>query len=226
MVMVGVGHRLLPMFLLSPGADERPAKASVALLTAGVATLFALHHAAPVLRWIPAGLILLGVAAFLLQSRLFWTHRRRRAFDPGMWAAATALVLVGTAAALGGLLLATRFASPRLGTAYVLLLVLSISLFVAAHYYKIVPFLVWMDRFGPLAGKRQVPKVGDLYSARWASVAGAAMALGAVGSTATILAGTPLAARAAASVFALGVAVEAAQMVGLARVRAEPERPE
>ena len=42
---------------------------------------------------------------------------------------------------------------PYTGPAYVLVIVLGISLFVAAHYYKIVPFLVWYHRFGPLAGK-------------------------------------------------------------------------
>ncbi len=74
-VMVGVGHRLLPMFLLSHGANERPGKAAVALLATGVALLFALHHVpAAAVRWLPATLILAGVVAFLAQARAFYRH--------------------------------------------------------------------------------------------------------------------------------------------------------
>lgn len=218
MVMVGVGHRLLPMFLLSHGADERPAKAAVALLTVGVAVLFGLHHAPAFLRWIPAGLILAGAAAFLLQARLFWTHRRRREIDPGMRLTATALVLVGSAAAAGVVLLATHFASARLATAYVLLLVLGISLFVAGHYYKIVAFLVWMARFGPLAGRQPVPKVAELYSARWAMVAGVTLTAGAAGLALSVLTGSATAARGATILFGVGALVETAQMVALRRI--------
>ena len=39
LVMVGVGHRLLPMFMLSHGASERPARVAVACLAGGCALL-------------------------------------------------------------------------------------------------------------------------------------------------------------------------------------------
>ena len=224
MVMVGVGHRLLPMFLLSHGADERPGRAAVVLLSLGTALLFALHHATgPAARWVPAGLIIAGAAAFLLQARIFYRTRRRPALDPGMRLAAAGLAILAAAAALGIFLVATGFSRPRVATAYVLLLVLGISQFVAAHYYKIVPFLVWYHRFGPLAGRRPVPKLAELYSARGATVAGALLVAGTVGLAWATAVGLPSAARAAAVLLFAGASVEAAQLLGVARRRpAEP----
>src|SRR5690606_16723199 len=178
LVMIGVAHRLLPMFLLSHGAGDRFAKAAVALVASGAGILAFLHHApAPVSRWLPSVLIFAGCAAFLLQARAFYAHRHRPALDPGMRLAAAglatlALGLVLSAPVLGG------FAGARVATAYVATLLLGISLFIVAHYYKIVPFLVWYHRFGPLAGKQPVPRVSELYSARIATIAGAALVTG------------------------------------------------
>ena len=223
MVMVGVGHRLLPMFLLSHGADERPGKVAVALLTTGTAALFATHHvASPALRWGVLVLLLEGAGAFLLQARLFFQARRRRVLDPGMRLAAAGLATLGSAAALGVFLVATGFASPRVATAYVLLLVLGISLFVAAHHYKIVPFLVWYHRFGPLAGRTAVPKVAELYDARWAGAAGVALTVGTGTMALGVLLGAGLPTRMGAAAFALGAAVLVTQMAGLARRRPDP----
>ena len=219
MVMVGVGHRLLPMFLLSHGADERPAKAAVALLAAGVALLFALHHAAPVLRWIPAGLILSGAAAFLLQARLFWTHRRRRALDPGMRLAATALMLVGSAAVAGVVLLADRllFGATRHG----------VRAPACAGHQPVRGRPLLQDRgVSDLDGPLRVPGRKAARAQGRRALLGPVglrgrrhLTLGVAALAAAVVLGLPLAARAAAVVFAIGVAVEAAQMVGLARVR-------
>ncbi len=221
LVVVGVAHRLLPMFLLSHGADDRFGKASVALLASGVLALFLMHHlATPWRRWLPGGLILLGVAAFLAQARSFYRHRRRRDLDPGMRAAARALVVLGAAAVLGAYLAAAGFAtSVPLATAYVLLLVLGFALFVAAHYYKIVPFLVWYHRFGPLAGLRPVPRVADLYSARWAEGAGLLLLAGVAALAVSVGVGAGPVARAAAVLFATGAVVEAVQMLSVSRRR-------
>jgi len=221
LVMVGVAQKLLPMFLLSHGADERPGRWAVALLASGAFLLFALHHTPGAwARRGPAVLILLGAAAFLVQARSFYATRRRPGVDPGMRLAAGGLGVLGAAAGLGAFLAFGGF-SLRLATAYVAALVLGISLFVAAHYYKIVPFLVWLHRFGPVAGRRPVPKVADLYSAPWAKGAGALMAAGTIAVILAVLAGSSLAVRAGALTLLAGALVEAAQLAGTAHRRPE-----
>lgn len=218
LVVVGVAHRLLPMFLLSHGAHEGFGKAAVALLATGVSLLFALHHlTSPWRRWLPAGLIFLGALSFLAQARAFYRHRRRPALDAGMRAAARALAVLGAGAGFGVYLAAEGFDNARLATAYVVLLVLGFSLFVAAHYYKIVPFLVWYHRWGPLAGRRPTPKVADLYSSGWAGGASLLLVSGVVGLAAAVGGGSGMAARVSALLFAVGVGVESAQMLVLSR---------
>ena len=217
LVIVGVAHRLLPMFLLSHGASERHAKVSVGLLAAGAATLTVGHHAPPIVsRWLPTLLLGGGLFALLLQARAFYIHRHRPALDPGMRSAALALGVLAVALALAAVALFID-ASPRASTAYVLALVLGLSLFVAALYYKIVPFLVWYHRFGPLAGKRKVSRVSDLYSARLASAAGALLLLGVLLLLAGVIAAQPALARAGTLILTAGVVVEALQMLALAR---------
>src|SRR5690606_906389 len=143
----------LPMFLLSHGAGDGFARWAVRLVAAGAGVLAFLHHAPPLVsRWLPALLIAAGCASFLLQARAFYAHRHRPVLDPGMRLAAAALALVGIALVLAWPVMLTT-APARVATAYVLTAILGITLFVAAHYYKIVPFLIWYHRFCPLAGK-------------------------------------------------------------------------
>ncbi|HSL69369.1 MAG TPA: hypothetical protein VK864_03965 [Longimicrobiales bacterium] len=217
LVMVGVANRLLPMFLLSHGAGEQWAKRAVAFIASGAGVLAVLHHAPPPLsRWLPAALIGAGVASFLVQARRFYTHRHRPALDPGMRLAAGGLLLLAAGLAVAGPMLVSG-APPRLATAYVLVVILGISVFVAAHYYKIVPFLVWFHRFGPLAGKGPVPRVAELYDARMANAVAALLVLGAITLTVSVALGAGRVARAGALLLLCGSAVEAVQMLMLAR---------
>lgn len=222
LVVIGVANRLLPMFLLSHGVGERRGRVAAALVATGVLLLFALHHAipAPWLWLAPGALILAGTVAFLLQAREFYRHRRKPKIDAGMRSAAIALGFLAVALALAPVALAGGATTPRLAVAYVAALVLgALSLFVAALYYKIVPFLIWFHRFGPLAGKRPLPTVAQLFDARIATLATALIALGAAGLVAAVLAGSAGAARVAAAGFAAGALAEAAQIVVIFRRR-------
>jgi hypothetical protein len=219
LVVVGVANRLLPMFLLSHGVDARPAKVSVALIATGAGVLAVLHHAPPLFsRWLPAALIVGGVLSFLIQAALFFRHRRRRALDPGMRLAATALCFLALALAMAAPVVA-NLANPRFATAYVGAAVLGISLFVAAHYYKIVPFLVWYHRYGPLSGRQAVPRVSDLYSPGLAVAAALLLAVGTLTLITSVAVGMVSGVATGAILFTLGAFVEAAQMTAVARRR-------
>ena len=217
MVVIGVGHRLLPMFLLSHGAPEVWGRAAAVLVAGGTVALVALHHAGPVLsRWLPAMLIGAGLLAFLVQARAYYAHRVRPGLDPGLRLAALALGVLGVGVALGGAAFSTAPAPARLLTAYGAALVLGLSLFVAAHYYKIVPFLVWFHRYGPLVQERDVPTVSGLYSARWATAAGVLLSLGVGVLLAGIVAGSSPVAQVGGAVTAAGAVIESTQMGRLA----------
>ena len=223
LVILGVGRHLLPMFLLSHGVGDRGNKLAVGLVAGGVAWLVLLHHTAAWLFVPPAALLTgAGVVTFLVQAARYYRHSVKPKLDPGMRLAAAALALLGLALVLAPFALWRGYADPRLAVAYVAALIPgALTLFVAAHYYKIVPFLVWYHRFGPLAGKRPLPRVADLYDERAAYLAAGLLVLGALGLVAATLLAAPGTARLATVAFAGGVAVLTAQMIGVSRRKPE-----
>ena len=214
--MVGVSQRLFPMFLLSHGGSDRYAVWAMRLVAAGAGALALLHHVPIAGRWLPALLIGAGVVAFVLQSREFYAHRHRQQLDAGMRLAAWALGGLASALPLAVVVVAGR-ASPRVQVAYVALVLMSVSAFVVAHYFKIVPFLVWNHRFGPLAGTRPLPRVSDLYSARGAQLVVALLVTGAVVFVAAVALGWGGGARLGASAFAAGALLTAGLMLAISR---------
>ena len=228
LTMIGVAHHLMPMFLLSHGVPELPGRLAAGLVATGAAVLALLHHAIP-MSWLPAAGLLLaaGALAFLVQCGLHYRASRKPEIDPGMKLVAVALVLLAAAVALGPPAMIRGTAAPRLAAAYTSILVVGgLGLFVAGHYYRILPFLVWFHHFGPVAAERDVPRVTELYDHRLAAAATLFLGLGAAGVAAAVGTGWPAAARAAALVFAGGTGVLALQMWRVARRRPAPDRRE
>ncbi len=221
LVIVGVSRRLLPMFLLSHGVTEGPGRAAAWLLALGAGVLALAHHVLP-LAAMPAGggLLAAGAAAFLWQAALHFRARRRPSLDPGMRLVAVALALLAVALVLGVPAMLVPGTSPRLATAYVAALVVGgLGLFVAGHQYKILPFLVWHHRFGPVASERPVPMVAELFARGPALVAAGLQAAGAAALVGAILAGSAAVTRAAAASLACGALLQAVQLAGVARRR-------
>ncbi|MDT8369459.1 MAG: hypothetical protein RQ745_09655 [Longimicrobiales bacterium] len=220
LVIVGVAHHLLPMFLLSHTEGDRLARAAAVLTASGAAAVFALHHAAPPFsRTLPALLLGGGVAAFLAHAARLYRHRHRRALDPGMQLAAVALFVLA-AGGVPGARVAAGGASPQTATLYIVLVLGSFTLFVAAHLYKIIPFLVWHHRIAPLAGHRSpLPRVADLFSAGWARTAGGALGTGVLGLALGVQVGSTATVRVSAILFLAGALTQSVQLVRLAHRR-------
>lgn len=219
MTIVGVAHRLIPMFLLSHGASEKPAKVALALLFVG-ASLFALPVGGMTLDAIGGVFAAGGVIAFVVQAVLFFRTRKRRALDAGMRLAAAGMLGLLAAILIAPFALSRGLTDLHLLVTYFWVLLGAISLFVAGHYYKIVPFLIWYHRFGPLVGTRKVPNVAELYSQRVANVDAVLLVVGYVGLAVSMFFGSVVAARLFAFVFAAGALVEMFSMIRISRRRA------
>lgn len=181
-MMVGVSHRLLPMFLLSHGGTTRWTRRSLTLLATGV---LALSTGLATMQWWAAwlGVALLegGVACFLWQARSFYVARVRRQTDVGMHFAGSALTFLLVSALLGPAVLAAGVMHPRLATIYVVVGLLGgIVMYVVGFFYKIVPLLAWTVRFKDRMGKGNAPTIAQMFSARVAHVQLATMALAVV----------------------------------------------
>lgn len=218
---MGVSYRLLSMFMLSPELDR---KSSAFVFAAGAALLaivvFAGCYAAiggpfghgTLIAGLVAGAAVLAVYG----SDVFalFRHRRRKKLELNSKAAAVALILFGiSAAAMAGLLGAGRFDAVVIAAIY-LFVFGWLSGLVLSQLYKIVPFLTWLESFGPILGRMPAPRVQDLvnetYGRRWfilyfAAVLAAAAAL-------------------AFSAFTLFRAAMAAQLLGTAGILFETVR--
>jgi hypothetical protein len=218
LVVVGVAQRLLPMFLLSHGAPTWPAKVAAGGLGAGAGLLLLGHHAlSPWLLAVVATLLAAGVLALVGQAAAFFRTRVRPHLDAGMRLAGSGMVVLALCVPLGVWAAFRGVGDLHAATGYgIALIVGALSMFVAGHYYKIVPFLVWYHRFGPRVGKgTPVPKVADLIAARPAAAAAVLLPLGAVGLALSAWAGAPLPARTFAVLHAGGALLLAAQMISL-----------
>ena len=214
MMIVGVSHRLLPMFLLSHGADMRWTKRALALLTTGVIALaWGLVANVSPLQWVGTLLLDAGVACWLWQVASLFRARIRRQLDVGMRFVSVALCFLGLAAVLGPVLLAAGAAHRQLATVYVLVGLLGgIVLTVIGFFYKIAPMLAWTVRYGDRPSGGNWPSVAQTFSARVAHAQLGAMALGVALLAAGIAAGSVHVTRCGAVLFTAGVALFLSQI--------------
>ncbi|HEX7980405.1 MAG TPA: hypothetical protein VF461_17510 [Gemmatimonadaceae bacterium] len=213
-MIVGVSHRLLPMFLLAHGANMRWTKRALVLLTTGVIVLSAgLVANVSSIEW--AGTVLLdaGVACYLWQVVSLFRARIRPNLDIGMRYVAVALSFLGISAGIGPAVLAAGASHRQLATVYLVVGLLGgIVLLVIGYFYKIAPMLAWTVRYGDKPSGGDWPSVAQTFSARVAAVQLGAMALGVTLLAAGIAAGSVHVTRCGAVLFVVGVALLLSQI--------------
>jgi hypothetical protein len=207
MLVMGIGSRLLPMFLLSRTAPEWPRRWSAPLTGAGVLLqVGGWLGGAPALVILGGALAATGVALFLWQAALWFRHRARPQLDPSLRQVVAALTLLGAALLAGVGALATG--RPQLVAAYGLLLIVGwLGVLVAAIYARILPFLTWMHRYSPRVGEKGLPKVGDLVPVPWVRIGSRCWIAGIAVLALAVAAGAPVAALVGSALFACGTTV-------------------
>lgn len=188
---IGVSYKLLPMFLLSSDMCKaqlvrRSSTLAVLLLsTAAIGTPVAPDFARAVFLS-AAVLFALIVAAYLFEICRTYRARRRPALELNTLGSLPAFAMLGLSVSLLAVSLFLH-AETRIVSAIVYLFVFGwLTGFGLAQLLKIVPFLTWIEAFGPLLGRRPTPKLGELINGRRAgvwlglfyfSIVGAAIAL-------------------------------------------------
>lgn len=180
LTMMGVSYRLLSMFMLSPDEPHRTTYAALVLTVTGLVVLVVAGLAgtwtglADAWAGLAAGwgeatgaaLAGLGVAFYLVDIARFYRTRSRRHLELNSTTAAAALGLV-TLALVAGALAAAAGALDRYAGAIGYLFVLGgLTGLGLSQLYKVIPFLTWLELFGPKLGKGRVPRVQDLVNER------------------------------------------------------------
>ncbi|MFY9143560.1 hypothetical protein [Sulfuricurvum sp.] len=168
--IMGVSTVLLPMF----GACNRPADSdytiSFYMMAASVFTMVcsAVFHS----QWLETAALLLGIGSvtyYMFQVYLIFTSKKRRYSD--IWERSVAVAFIALVFFMGigtygvlsgdekGVLLAFWFLTAGF-----------LGFLITAHLYKIVPFLVWFERYAPFIDERDVPMLHQLLPERWANL--------------------------------------------------------
>ena len=170
LTIMGLSLTLIPMFSLAHGFDERPIEIAFNLLISAVAIVFA--AALFGLEWLMTiGYLIAfaGVISYVWQIYIIAQLTVRKELD--IWAksmifAFGALIfsmMTGAVALLTG-------DDAMLHTTVWFFLLGFVSSMITGHLYKIVPFLVWFERFAPLVGKEKVPMLHEMYSKEGAAM--------------------------------------------------------
>jgi len=170
LTIIGFSLILIPMFSLAHGFEEDHINRAFKLVVSGVAVVFfGALFGWELLMWLGYLVTLAGVVFYMMQIYIIAKLTVRKEWD--IWAKSMVFsfgalgfaIVVGIVAFLTG-------KESFLHAAVWFLVVGFISSMITGHLYKIVPFLVWFERFAPLVGKEKVPMLHEMYPKQNASM--------------------------------------------------------
>ncbi len=178
LTIVGMSMILLPMFGLSHGFNEKPVHRAFILLAASVSLYFfdtllgaGWFHPLAVLG------MMISMGLYLYQIWLINQTRARKEWD--IWYRSMVVGYLSLAAALllGAVGYIGQLEHWTLTAAWFLVMGF-FTFLITGHLYKIVPFLVWFERYSPLVGKKKVPMLADMVPVKMADLQFAFSTLG------------------------------------------------
>ncbi|HFQ61566.1 MAG TPA: hypothetical protein ENK39_04610 [Epsilonproteobacteria bacterium] len=170
LTIMGLSLILIPMFSLAHGFDETAIHRAFKFVVLGVGVVFiGAVLAQEWLMMIGYAINALGIFFYLWQMYHIAKLTVRKELD--VWAKSMIFAFISLILSLilAGLYFIVGNASMLHAAVWYLLLGF-ISSFITGHLYKIVPFLVWFERFAPLVGKEKVPMLHEMYSKEGASM--------------------------------------------------------
>lgn len=239
---MGVSYRLLSMFMLAPEAERWTGRWALRLSLAGLATMIVAglldaggNPAAALATVIGEAAAGLGFALYIADMVRLYRTRRRRVLELNSKAAAAALGFSIVAAACLAVIEGTGRTADLIGPVGYLFVFGWLSGLGLSQLYKIIPFLTWLERFGPRMGKGPVPRVQDLVDERRAAPWFVLYFLAVLAAATAIGAAAPIAARLAIAVQLVATGLIAGELwrarranpsvgpsVGMAPARAQP----
>ena len=179
LLIIGVGAKLIPMFLLAHPKGTKKLSWSYNLINLGL-ILFIFDHMLLRTGLLPvyAGLVVAGMVLFLLYLREARETMQRKEIDLGMQQTFIALALLVLPLVLV-FVVSSNFNLPQ-GILSSVYLVYGVSIFlgfvtalILGQTFKTLPFIVWMHVYEDHVGKCKTPLPKDLYNhtlLRWQNI--------------------------------------------------------
>jgi hypothetical protein len=170
LTIMGLSLTLIPMFSLAHGFDETPIRRAFNLLIVGVAVVFlGALFGTEWFMYIGYLISFSGVIFYLWQIYIIAMLTVRKELD--VWAKSMIFAFGSLIfSMMTGLIFLLTNAEEMLHTSVWFFLLGFVSSMITGHLYKIVPFLVWFERFAPLVGKEKVPMLHEMYSKEGANM--------------------------------------------------------
>jgi len=170
LTIIGLSLILIPMFSLAHGFDETAINRAFKLVIVGVSVVFAgALFGLEWLMWIGYLVNLIGVLFYMYQIYIIAKLTVRKELD--IWAKSMIFAFGALGFAIVLWMVYTLSGhTPFLHASVWFLLLGFIASMITGHLYKIVPFLVWFERFAPLVGKEKVPMLHEMYSKEGANM--------------------------------------------------------
>jgi hypothetical protein len=168
MTAIGVSYRLLPMFMLSPDKERATGKIVLWSSCAALALVLVVVPiervlGGPGISWHAACLAMLVAVVFYgVDLVFFYRHRKRRNIELNSRSAIGAFAALYLSVALLVGLVATGTLGQHIAALVYLVAFGWLSGLGLSQLYKIVPFLTWLECYGPVMGRKPTPRVQDL----------------------------------------------------------------
>lgn len=172
---IGVSYKLLPMFLLSPdtgksGLVRNSGASALAILCLALVLSTAGSGLVQPLMLAAAITFAITLTAYLVDVTAMYRRRRRKIPELNTLGSIPAFALLA-ASALAFVVSIPLGLGPNVRIALIYVFAFGwLTGLGLAQLLKIVPFLTWIEAFGPLLGRRPTPRLSELVRERHAAV--------------------------------------------------------
>jgi len=160
--IMGISMVLLPMFWLSHSFSWKPIKLAVSLMS--IAVIFEIISSLFDITFFEyIGYVLAIGSYFVYFYQIYIIYKTRVRIEEDIYKKSLIVSYSSLVVALliGFFYLLTGYKTLILAFGWVSLIGF-ITFLIIGHLYKIIPFLVWYQRFSPLVGKQKVPMLSDM----------------------------------------------------------------
>nr|WP_321268450.1 hypothetical protein [uncultured Sulfurimonas sp.] len=160
--IMGLSVVLVPMFTLSHGFSMKPLEISISMMSVGVVlVVISSLLEVPFLEYI--GYFLSGASMLFYFYLIYIIYSTRPRKENDVYAISLMFSYISMLVALViGLLYFVLQKQELLLASGWLMFYGFFAFLITGHIYKIIPFLVWFEKFSPLVGKQKVPMLADM----------------------------------------------------------------
>ncbi len=168
--IMAFSYILLPMFGLAHGFSTRPLEVAIFLQSSAVILiLISALFDIEIVSKIGYALSLISILLYFYLVYLINKTRARKENDMYIISLLASFVFLAIGAFFGVLYVVGLDEMHAVLSGWLIFMGF-FGFLISGHLYKIVPFLVWYERFAPLVGKQKVPMLGDMVPVKSANI--------------------------------------------------------